>query len=122
MAFYVDLALTWLLFLALFPIAGVWLHRAYRIAIKKDYSVVALRKGVPALNPRKFAIPDAILHTIAASLLLLTIYGVVVEGWAYNTWTALAGSTIWSKMMFSFVMGRHAHPPAKRKTQMQASS
>lgn len=115
MAFYVDLALTWILFLALFPISGFWLYRAYRIAVKKDYSVVALKKGVPALNPRKFAIPDVILHMVAASLLIFTIYGVVVEAWSYNTWTALAGSTIWCKMMFSFVMGRHAHPPVRKK-------
>lgn len=117
MAFYVDLILTWVLFLALFPITGFWLYRAYQMAIKKDYSVVALRKGIPTPNPRKFIIPDVILHVVAAGLLLLTIYGVVIEGWAYNTWTALAGSTIWCKIMFSFVMGRHAHPSvARRKT------
>jgi hypothetical protein len=115
MAFYVDLILTWMLFLALFPISGFWLYRAYRIAIKKDYSVVALKGGIPAPNPRKFIIPDVILHTVAAALLLFTIYGVIVAAWPYNTWTALAGSTIWCKIMFSFVMGRHAHPKIKMR-------
>ena len=111
---YVDLVLTWILFLALFPASALWFYRAYRIGVKKDYSLVGMKRGVPTAFPEKFALAEVILHTVVASLLLFTIYGVLVEGWAYNTWTTLAGSTIWCKILFSFVMSRHAHPPVKK--------
>ena len=115
MAAYVDIVLTWLLFLSLFPIAGFWLYRAYRMGVKKDYSLVALKRGVPAINPRKFILADTILHLLAGLMIVYAIYGVVIEGWHYNDWTALAGSTIWCKVIFSFIMGRHAHPPKPKK-------
>lgn len=115
MAVYVDIILTWVLFLALFPIAGFWLYRAYQIGVKKDYSVVAMKKGVPVPNPKKFVMPDLLLHAITGGLILYTIYGVLVVQWPYATWTALAGSTIWCKVLFSFVLGRHAHPPIPKK-------
>ena len=108
---YIHLALTWILFLALFPISFLWLRKAYRIGIKKDYSLVAMKRGVPAPNPRKFIIPEIVLHVVASALVIYAIYGVLVAGWHYNDWTALAGSAIWCKILFSFVMSRHAHPP-----------
>lgn len=108
---YIHLALTWILFLALFPISFLWLRKAYRIAVKKDYSLVAMKRGVPAPNPRKFIVPEIVLHTVAALLVIYALYGVIVGGWHYNEWTALAGSAIWCKILFSFVIARHAHPP-----------
>ena len=41
----VSLALNWILFLGLFPIAFYWLRRAWRILIKRDFSEVALKYG-----------------------------------------------------------------------------
>lgn len=108
---YIHLILTWVLFLALFPISFFWLRKAYRIGVKKDYSLVAMKRGVPAPHPRKFIIPEIVLHTMASLLVMYAIYGVVVGGWHYNDWTALAGGTIWCKILFSFVLSRHAHPP-----------
>ena len=119
---YIHLALTWILFLALFPISFLWLRKAYRIAVKKDYSLVAMKRGVPAPNPRKFIVPEIVLHTVAALLVIYALYGVIVGGWHYNEWTALAGSAIWCKILFSFVIARHAHPPkAKAKKGGKAS-
>ena len=119
---YIHLALTWILFLALFPISFLWLRKAYRIGIKKDYSLVAMKRGVPAPNPRKFIVPEIVLHTVAALLVIYALYGVIVGGWHYNEWTALAGSAIWCKILFSFVIARHAHPPkAKAKKAGKAS-
>lgn len=47
MVFDVSVALTWILFLALFPMAFVWLRRAWRIVVKRDFSEVALKHRVP---------------------------------------------------------------------------
>jgi hypothetical protein len=53
MVFDISVAITWILFLALFPMAFFWLRRAWRIAIKKDFSEVALKHGVSPANPDK---------------------------------------------------------------------
>src|SRR3990167_6739311 len=45
----------WIFLLALFPVAFFWLRRAYRILVKRDFSEVALKKGVPPPNAEKYA-------------------------------------------------------------------
>ena len=35
---------------------------------------------------------------------------VVFAGIPYETWTAIAGSTIYMKFIFDFIVSRHAHP------------
>ena len=47
MVFDISVALTWVLFLALFPIAFFWLRRAWRILLRADYSEVAIKGGEP---------------------------------------------------------------------------
>ena len=51
---HVSLVMTWILFLAMFPMAFLWLRRAYRIIVKKDYSEVALKRGEPPENEQYF--------------------------------------------------------------------
>ena len=51
MVFDVSVALTWILFLALFPMAFFWLRRAWRILYRRDFSEVALKRGVRAAEP-----------------------------------------------------------------------
>ncbi len=55
MVFDVGVAMTWLLFIALFPMTFFWLRRAWRILVKKNYSEVAIKKGLPPANPKKWA-------------------------------------------------------------------
>ncbi len=50
---YVSLALNWILFLALFPMAFFWLRRAWRILYRRDFSEVALKRGVAPPNPER---------------------------------------------------------------------
>ena len=52
MVFDFTVAMTWILFLALFPIAFFWLRRAWRILIRRDFSEVALKRGEPPENPK----------------------------------------------------------------------
>jgi hypothetical protein len=40
------------------------------------------------------------------------IVAVIMFGVAYETWTAIAGSTIWCKFFASFALSRHAHAAA----------
>ena len=106
----ISLAVTWILFLALFPIAFFWLRRAWRIIVKRDYSEVALKGGEPPPNAEKYAPYTAALNLIAgliaAGVILLVITGIAT----YETWSAIAGSTIWMKFFFDFIISRHARP------------
>jgi hypothetical protein len=110
MVFDVGVALTWILFLALFPIAFFWLRRAYRILWKRDFSEVALKRGEPPPDPARFAPYTAALNLIAGGIVLAVIYGVLMARFDYETWTAVAGMTIWCKFFLDFAISRHAHP------------
>jgi len=110
MAFDVGVALTWILFLALFPIAFFWLRRAWRIIVRRDFSEVALKRGQPPLAPHRFAPYTAAINLIAGLIVIFVIIGVISGSLPYDTWTAVAGSTIWMKFMADFILSRHAHP------------
>ncbi len=109
MVSYVSLALTWILFLALFPMAFFWLRRAWRILVQRDFSEVALKRGQPPANAAKWAPYETAINGIAGIVIAMVIVGVVVAGLPYETWTAIAGSTIWCKFFASFALGRQAH-------------
>lgn len=115
MVFDVSVALTWLLFLALFPISFYWLKRAWRIAVRRDLSEVALKRGEPPSNPEKYAPWALLINLVAAGVLIFVIIGIVSGSLEYETWSAIAGSTIWLKIILDFALSRHAHMKFGRK-------
>lgn len=119
MVFGIDVALTWILFLALFPMAFFWFRRAWRIFVKHDYSDVALKKGEPPPNPKKWAPMVGGLNLLAGATAVWVIIGIplwiatgIVIGpfQHYDQWSAIAGSTIWIKIFADFIISRQAHP------------
>lgn len=115
MAFDIGIALTWILFIALFPIAFIWLRRAWKIIVKRDFSEVALKRGESPPEPARYA-PMAALINLAGGALIVLAIGLVLFGQAeYDVWSALAGVTIWCKVIFDFALGRHAHNFGKRQ-------
>lgn len=115
MIFDISVALTWILFLALFPIAFFWLRRAHRIWIKHDYSEVALKRGVLPDNPKKFAAYAAMINFVAGLVIVVVVFNIVLGLMAYDTWSAYAGITIWLKFIADFILSRHAHPIVIKK-------
>lgn len=115
MAFDVSIALNWILFLALFPIAFYWLRRAWRIIFRRDFSEVALKRGQQPADPQKFAPYAALINLLGGAVVAYTIFGVLAGVLAYETWSALAGGTIWCKFLADFILSRHAHPFVLRK-------
>ena len=114
MVFDVSVALTWILYLALFPMAFFWFRRAWRIVVKRDFSEVALKRGLPPPNPEKFAPFEMIINLIAGTVATVVIVSVALGQLDYNTWTAIAGSTIWCKFFLSFALSRQAHAGVPR--------
>lgn len=109
MIFDVSVALTWVLFLALFPMAFFWLRRAWRIVARRDFSEVAIKRGMPPRDPAKFAPFAAAINFIAGGIAVMVIIGVVAGQFTYETWSAMAGVTIWCKLFADFILRRHAH-------------
>jgi hypothetical protein len=117
MVFDFSVAMTWILFIALFPIAFFWLRRGWRIAVKRDFSEVALKRGEPPNNPQRYAPYAAAINLLAGVIVVLVIIGVLTAYLDYATWSAVAGSTIWIKLIADFILRRHAHPiTLKRET------
>jgi len=112
MVFDISIAITWMLFLALFPMAFFWLRRAWRIFIKHDYSEVALKGGESPPNPKKWAPATGIVNLAAGGTALVTIVCVVLlpSVFPYKTWSSIAGVTLWMKIFADFIVSRQAHP------------
>ena len=110
MVFDISIAITWMLFLALFPMAFIWLRRAWRIFIKHDYSEVALKRGEAPPNPKKWAPATGIINLAAGGTALVTIICVLLALFPYKTWSSIAGVTLWMKIFADFIISRQAHP------------
>lgn len=109
MVFDISVALTWILFLALFPIAFFWLRRAWRILVRRDFSEVALKGGETPPQVEKWAPYAMAINGVAGVAIVVAIAGVLLQGMPYQVWTAIAGSTIWCKFFADFALSRHAH-------------
>lgn len=117
--FDASTVITWLLFIVMFPLSFFWLRRAKRILIDKNYSEVALKRGLPPEDPAKYALIAGLINLIAGGTAVWVIIGVplyIATGItigpfvAYQDWSAVGGVTIWSKLMADFILSRYAHP------------
>lgn len=115
MVFDVGVAMTWILFLALFPMAFVWLRRAWRIVMKRDFSEVALKQGTPPDDPARWAPYEMGINLVAGLIVAYLIVAVLMGTLEYQTWSAIGGITIWCKFFASFGLSRQAHLHVGRK-------
>lgn len=118
MVFDISTAIALILFLALIPMAFIWLRGAYRIFIKKDFSNVAVKGGEPPANPEKYAPYAGLINLFAggaAAWIVLGVpfwiaTGITISPLDYKSWSAVAGVTIWMKIFADFILNRQAHP------------
>ena len=78
--------------------------------MKRDFSEVALKRGESPANPARYAPFAAAINLIGGGIIVFVIFGVVTARLDYETWSAIAGSTIWMKFIFDFILSRQAHP------------
>lgn len=125
----ISTVIFWMLFLALFPISFTWLRRAWRILRNKDYSEVALIRGESPPNAKRFAPYTAAVNLLAGLSLVLVIlsvvlwiaFGIVLLNPDFQSWVAVAGSTLWMKIIFDFLISRQAKVLIKQE-QKKASA
>lgn len=114
----------WIFLLALFPIAFFWLRRAYRIFFNRDFSEVALKKGLPPANAEKYAPYEMAINMIGGVVMVVVLVAVLgFQALASDDWIAIAGSTLWIKLFASFALSRQAHglgPKTKPKAGKKA--
>lgn len=117
--FDISNAIRLLLFLAIIPMTFIWLRRAWRIFLKHDYAEVALKHGEAPPNPRKWAPVTGIVNLAAGTVGLMILLSVplwiflginVASLHEYETWSAVAGSTLWIKVFADYIVSRQAHP------------
>ncbi|MGE0097284.1 MAG: hypothetical protein AB7S86_02955 [Hydrogenophaga sp.] len=100
----------WVFLLALIPVAFFWLRRAYRILVKRDYSEVALKKGLPPVDPQRYAPFELVINLLGGAVLVLVLVAVLgFQALASEDWIAIAGVTLWLKLLASFALSRQAH-------------
>jgi len=100
----------WLFLLALFPVAFFWLRRAWRILVRRDFSEVALKKGVAPADAERYAPYEMAINLVGGLVLVGVLVSVLgFQALAQEDWVALAGSTLWVKLLASFALSRHAH-------------
>ncbi|MFP5466309.1 MAG: hypothetical protein ACLGG8_02110 [Gammaproteobacteria bacterium] len=105
----------WIFLLALFPVAFFWLRRAWRILVKRDFSEVALKKGMPPPNAEKFAPYEMAINLVGGVVMVGVLVAVLgFQALESDDWIAVAGSTLWIKLFLSFALGRQAHGLGKK--------
>ena len=108
----------WIFLLVLFPVSFFWLRRAWRIFVKRDFSEVALKKGMPPPNAEKYAPYEMVINLIGGVVMVGVLIAVLgFQALKSEDWIAIAGVTLWVKLFASFALGRQAHGlgPANRK-------
>lgn len=100
----------WFFLLVLVPVAFFWLRRAWRIFFKRDFSEVALKKGMPPPDAERYAPYEMVINLVGGIVLVGVLVAVLgFQALARDDWMAIAGVTLWMKFLASFALGRHAH-------------
>ena len=100
----------WVFLLALFPVAFFWLRRAWRILVRRDFSEVALKRGVPPPDAARFAPYEMAINLVAGVVIAGVLVAVLgFQALSREDWIAVAGVTLWMKLFASFALSRHAH-------------
>ena len=109
-----HLFFTWVMFLGLFPFSFYWLRSAWKIFFKKNISHVALKKGKPPVNQKKYAPISGSISLIGGLIFLIVIFLIIAAGLHYDTWSAIVGVTLWMKLFGDFALSRYAHMTWKK--------
>ena len=96
-------ALNYIMLVGLLPVSFFWLRRAYIIGVKKDYSYVALKRGLPPDDPKKYAKYSFAINAIAGLVLVGLFIFIIVSG-IVDYYTKFSAAEITSSKLH-FILG-----------------
>lgn len=100
----------WVFLLALLPVSFFWLRRVWRILVRRDFSEVALKKGVPPADAARYAPYEMAINLVGGVVMVGVLVAVLgFQALEREDWIATAGVTLWMKIFASFALSRHAH-------------
>jgi hypothetical protein len=106
----------WIFLIALFPVAFFWLRRAYRILVNRDFSEVALKRGLPPPDAEKYAPYEMAINAVGGIVIVGVLVAVLgFQALSSEDWVATAGMTLWIKLLLSFALSRQAHGLGPKK-------
>ena len=77
--------------------------------------IVGVRPAARWKRLASFIALSCVLIIAAGIIIVFVIFGVVSASLEYETWSAIAGSTIWMKFIFDYILSRQAHPIIGKK-------
>ena len=109
---YLELAVAWLLFLAIPALAGGMLYRAWKILARREFRYVAPWHGRTVPQPERWAHWFAMVNLAGGALLLAILLAIVVHGISFGTWAGAVALTVWMYFIVTQLVARKARAAA----------
>jgi hypothetical protein len=108
MIFYLELAVAWVLFLAIFPLTVGMFYRAWKIAVRREWHYVAPWYGNPVPQPQRWAHWFAGINMLGGSVLFAILISIIVFGAPFSKWATAVALTIWMYYITTQLLARKA--------------
>lgn len=101
-----------LMFLGIFPIAGLLLRRAWRVGVRGELRGVVDWHGAALPDPVRWARPWVLIHLGTGGFLLAVAVGVLALGISFEVWASLVALAVWTYYLAQNLLARRARHPA----------
>ncbi len=100
-----------LMFIGIFPIAGLLLRRAWRVGVRGDLRFVTDWHGATLPDPGRWARASVLIHLGTGAFLLAVGAGVLVVGLSFEAWASMVALAVWTYYLLQHLLARRARHP-----------
>ncbi len=100
-----------LMFIGIFPIAGLLLRRAWRVGVRGDLRFVTDWHGATLPDPGRWARASVLIHLGTGAFLLAVAAGVLVVGLSFEAWASMVALAVWTYYLLQHLLARRARHP-----------
>jgi len=100
-----------LMFIGIFPIAGLLLRRAWRVGVRRDLRFVTDWHGATLPDPGRWARASLLIHLGTGAFLLAVAAGVLVVGLSFEAWASMVALAVWTYYLLQHLLARRARHP-----------
>jgi len=103
-----SVILAWIMFLALLPLSGATLYRAWKIGIRADFRYVAPWNRATLPQPERWA-PSFVAMNLVAGAIFAGLFVCVLAGlMPFKQWSGVAAITLWAYFGLQQLLARKA--------------